>query len=239
MTTAEDTPPSEPVDSVIRVMLVDDHPIVRGGLRQALEEDERLLVIAEVGTGREAIRAAGQLAPDVAVMDINLPDITGLEATKAIKEEQPGIRILVVSTHDDEEWVLGALEAGADGYLLKQSAPRELREGVLAVAAGERVLHPTVMRAVIARATRPPAPPPAEELSGREREILQLLATGATSKEIAISLKLSPKTVENHRARILDKLDAPNSAAAVRTALAKGLIKPAEGAKSGPPRFGA
>ncbi|MDP9370000.1 MAG: response regulator transcription factor [Chloroflexota bacterium] len=239
MTAADDTPPSEPVDSVIRVMLVDDHPIVRGGLRQALEEDEQLLVIAEVGTGREAIRAAGQLAPDVAVMDINLPDITGLEATKAIKEEQPGIRILVVSTHDDEEWVLGALEAGADGYLLKQSAPRELREGVLAVAAGERVLHPAVMRAVIARATRPPAPPPAEELSGREREILQLLATGATSKEIAISLKLSPKTVENHRARILDKLDAPNSAAAVRTALAKGLIKPAEGSRPGPPRFGA
>ncbi|MDP9469302.1 MAG: response regulator transcription factor [Chloroflexota bacterium] len=239
MTAADDTLLDESAEPPIRVMLVDDHPIVRGGLRQALEEDERLLVVAEIGTGREAIKAAGQLLPDVTVMDINLPDITGLEATRAIKEAHPEIRILIVSSHDDEEWVVGALEAGADGYLLKQSAPRELREGVLTVFAGERVLHPTVMRAVIARATRPPAPPPAEELSGREREILQMLAAGATSKEIAISLRLSPKTVENHRARILDKLEAPNSAAAVRTALAKGLIKPAEGAKSGPPRFGA
>jgi DNA-binding NarL/FixJ family response regulator len=153
-----------------------------------------------------------------------MPNGGGLEATRAIKERQPETRILIVTTHSDQEYVLGALEAGADGYLLKQCQPHELRSGVLRVNAGERVVHHALVPTLIAKAVNRGAMPARETLSEREREVLQLLAEGATSKEIAAALGLKPKTVENHRARILDKLGVANSAAAVRTALAHGLV---------------
>src|SRR5688572_21020093 len=207
----------------IGVLLVDDHPIVRAGVRFMLEREGQFTVLGEATTGREAIRLAIELRPDVVVMDVSLPEIGGLEATRAIKEHDPSIRVLIVSMHSEEEYVLGMLDAGADGYLLKQGPPEELRIGILRVFAGERVLHQAALQALVARAVRPSAPP-VEALSSREHEILVLLAEGGTSKEIAVILGLAPKTVENHRARILDKLGVANSAAAVRAAVARGLI---------------
>jgi DNA-binding NarL/FixJ family response regulator len=211
--------------SPVRVLLVDDHPVVRAGLRLLLAAGEELAVIGEAETGREGVRMAAELMPDVAVVDLGLPDISGLDVTRAIRASLPTIRILIVTMYDEEEYVLGVLEAGADGYLLKQSPGEELRNAVLRIHAGERVLHPRALRALIARATNR-AEPPVEALSEREREVLQLLADGSTSKEIAAALGLRPKTIENHRARILDKLGASNSAAAVRAAAARGLIRP-------------
>ena len=210
----------------VRLLLVDDHPIVRSGVRYVLERQGGFTVVGEATTGREAIRLALELQPDVVLMDVSLPDIGGLEATRAIKEQAPAIRVLIVSMHSDEEYVLGVLDAGADGYLLKQGPPEELRDGVLRVHAGERVLHQAALQTLVTRAMRRTVVPMIETLSAREREILGFLADGATSKEIAVVLGLAAKTVENHRARILDKLGVTNSAAAVRTALAHGLLRP-------------
>ncbi len=221
--------------SQVRVLLVDDHPVVRAGLRYVLEQGDRLVVIGESESGRDAIRLTGELKPDVVFMDITMPDMNGIEATREIKARYPAAKVLVVSTHSDDEYVLGALEAGADGYLLKRCHPQELRAGVLQVHAGERVIHQSVVHALISRAVNRPTQPARETLSEREREVLQMLAEGATSKEIAAILGLRPKTVENHRARILDKLGAANSAAAVRTALADGLVTSAVSSQSQKP----
>jgi DNA-binding NarL/FixJ family response regulator len=209
----------------VRVLLVDDHPVVRTGMRLVLEQDGRIAVIGEADRGREAVYLALELKPDIVLMDINMPDISGLEATKLIKASNPEIRVLVLSLHKEPEYVIGMLEAGADGYLVKQCDPAELRAGVLQAHAGERVLHQSVLHAVITKATHRPAVVTEEALSAREHEVLQLLAEGATSKEIAVVLGLRPKTVENHRSRILDKLGVSNSAAAVRAAAARGFIK--------------
>lgn len=215
---------SDPTNGQVRVLLVDDHPVVRTGMRFVLEQDGRLHVIGETGRGREAVRLTADLKPDVVLMDINLPDISGLEATRLIKLNSPGTRVLVLSLYNESEYVLGMLEAGADGYLVKHCDPGEVRGGVLRAHAGERVLHQSVLHAVISRAVNGTTTVSAEVLSQRECEVLQLLAQGATSKEIAFALGLRPKTVENHRARILDKLGATNSASAVRAAVARGLI---------------
>jgi DNA-binding NarL/FixJ family response regulator len=208
----------------VRLLLIDDHPVVRSGLRYVLEQGEQMNVIGEGESATEAVRLAAELQPDVIFMDICLPESSGIEATRQIKERHPAIRVLIVSTHNDEEYVLGALQAGADGYLLKQCHPIELKDGVLRVFAGERVLHESIVRTLIARTVNRSATPVRETLSDRERQVLQLLADGATSKEIAVTLGLKPKTVENHRARILDKLGVVNSAAAVRAALSQGLV---------------
>jgi DNA-binding NarL/FixJ family response regulator len=208
----------------ITVLLIDDHPIVRTGFRIVLEEGDQLKVIGEGETGLDAVRLAERLRPDVIFMDISMPDMDGLEATRRIKAQNPAARILIVSAHSDEEYVLGALEAGASGYLLKRCPPHELRGAVSRIHAGERVLHHSLVQTLIAKAVNRPAPAVKDSLSEREREVLQLLAEGATSKEIAMALGLKPKTVENHRARILDKLGVTNSAAAVRAAVAAGLV---------------
>ena len=224
--------PGDSLPGQIRVLLVDDHAVVRLGLRLVLGQEPRLLVVGEAATGREALRLAQETAPDVAVVDLNLPDVGGLQVTQAIKQSWPHVRVLVVSAFADPEHVLGLLDAGADGYLLKGCRPDELCDGVLRVHAGERVVHQTLLGALIARATARATMPAPEPLSEREREVLGWLADGATSKEIAAALGLRPKTVENHRARILDKLGVVNSAAAVRAALAQGLVGPMKVARS-------
>jgi DNA-binding NarL/FixJ family response regulator len=208
----------------VTVLLIDDHPIVRAGIRFVLEEGNQCKVVGQGETGLDAIRLADRLKPDVIFMDISMPDMDGLEATRRIKAQNPSARILIVSTHSDDEYVLGALEAGASGYLLKSCPHHELRSAVSRIHAGERVLHHSLVQALITKAVSRPQPSPKDALSEREREVLQLLAEGATSKEIAVSLGLKPKTVENHRARILDKLGVANSAAAVRAAVAAGLV---------------
>jgi two-component system response regulator NreC len=212
----------------VRVLLVDDHPIIRDGLRLVLTGSEKIDVVGEADSGREGIRLANELMPDVAVVDLGLPDISGLDVTRALRASLKNLRILIVTMYDEDEYVLGVLEAGADGYLLKQSPGEDLRNAVLRIHAGERVLHPRALQALITRATSRNETP-TEALSDRECEVLQLLADGGTSKEIAAVLGLRPKTIENHRARILDKLGVSNSAAAVRTAVARGLIRSATG----------
>ncbi len=208
----------------VRVVLVDDHPIVRGGLRGVIEQDDRLLVVGEGGSGHDAVRLAGEARPDVIVMDISMPEMNGLDATRLINEHHPDVRILIVSTHSEDEYVIGALGAGADGYLLKQCHPRDLCAGILRIHAGERVIHQSLVHALIGQAINRTSAPTRDVLSEREREVLQLLAEGETSKEIALALGLKPKTVENHRAHILDKLGVVNSAAAVRVAFSQGLV---------------
>ncbi len=217
------------IPTLVRVLLIDDHPIVRAGLRLVIEQDDRLRVVGESGRGSEVMRLVAELSPDIVVMDLNLIDSSGLQATRLVKQLFPAVRVMVVSTHRDDEYVLGAFDAGADGYLLKDSPPEELRDALLKVIAGERVIHPALIPALILKATRHAAAQPIEALSAREREVLELLAEGGTSKEIAVNLGLRPKTVENHRSRILDKLGAVNSAAAVRVAVAQGLIAAAGG----------
>ena len=216
----------------VRVLLVDDQATVLSGLRYVLEQGDRLTVVGESKSGREAIRLTGELHPDVVFMDITMPDMNGIDATREIKARFPFARVLVVSTHSDDEYVMGALEAGADGYLLKRCHPQELRAAVLQVHAGERVIHQSVVHALVNRASRRPGNSMREQLSDRERGVLQLLAEGSTSKEIAADLGLRPKTVENHRARILDKLGVANSAAAVRIAIAEGLVASSDGKKT-------
>jgi DNA-binding NarL/FixJ family response regulator len=211
----------------VRVLLVDDHPVVRAGTRFVLEQDGRLRVIGEAARGRDAVHMTADLRPDVVVMDINLPDMSGLEATRHIARSSPRARVLMLSLYNDSEYVLGALEAGASGFLVKHCDPIELRDGILRAHAGERVLHQSVLHAVINRAVHGAAVS-ADALSQRELEVLEFLAEGATSKEIALELGLRPKTVENHRARILDKLGVANTAAAVRAAVARGLITPSQ-----------
>jgi two-component system response regulator NreC len=217
----------------VRVLLVDDHPIVRGGLRLAIEQDDRLLIVGEGESGRDAVRLTGVLQPDVIVMDISMPEMNGIDATRLVKETNPQARVLIVSTHSDDEYVMGALAAGADGYLLKLCHPRDLCSGILRIHSGERVIHHSLVHALIGQAVNRTKEPQREALSEREREVLQLLAEGETSKEIARALGLKPKTVENHRARILDKLGVVNSAAAVRAALSQGLVTTSNGGQRG------
>ncbi|MDQ4100282.1 MAG: response regulator transcription factor, partial [Chloroflexota bacterium] len=200
---------SSPASSRVRVLLADDHPVVRAGLRYILQQGARLVIVGESETGRDAIRLTGELRPDVVLMDITMPDMNGIDVMREIRARFPRARMLVVSAHSDVEHVTGALEAGADGYLLKRCHPQELRAGVLQVHAGERVIHQSLIHVLASRVAG--NPPAREALSEREREVLQRLTEGATSKEIAVQLGLRPKTVENHRARILDKLGAANS----------------------------
>jgi DNA-binding NarL/FixJ family response regulator len=214
---------------------------VRAGLRYVIDQGCRLTIVGEGETGHDAVRLAAELQPDVVVMDISMPELNGLEATRLIKGRHPDIRVLIVSTHTDDEYVVGALEAGADGYLIKQCHPRDLCSGILRIHAGERVLHPSLIHALINKTVNRMTTPSREALSEREREVLQLLADGSTSKEIAVALGLKPKTVENHRARILDKLGVSNSAAAVSAALSQGLVtngaspRGLHGAQAAPP----
>jgi DNA-binding NarL/FixJ family response regulator len=209
----------------VSVLLVDAHPVFRVGLRAALEADGQIRVVGEADNGRMAVRLTDERAPDVVVTELDLADGSALPAIRALKTGALLRRVLVVAARADAGTIINALEAGADGYVPKSCPPDEMRAAVLMVHAGERVLDRVAIAALVDRATgRCEVPPSAETLSARERDVLGWLASGATSKEIAAELGLRPKTVENHRARILDKLGAVNTAAAIRVAAAAGLI---------------
>lgn len=214
-----------PQSATVSVLLIDTHPVFRVGLRAAFRADERIQVIGEADDGRTAIRMVGDIVPDVVVTELDLADGGALQVIRTLKAGAAGCRVLVLSARTDAGDIIDALEAGADGYLPKSCPPDEVRAAVLMVHAGERVLDRVAIAALVDRAAgRRELPPTTEELSARERDVLGWLASGATSKEIAAELGLRPKTVENHRARILDKLGAVNTAAAVRVATAAGLI---------------
>jgi DNA-binding NarL/FixJ family response regulator len=208
----------------IRVLLVDDHAIVRDGLRFLLEAHDDFEVVGGAANGREAVRAARDLRPDVVIMDLAMPELNGTEATQQIHDACPATQVLVLSMHSTAEHIYRAFQAGAQGYLLKESAGPELLSAVRTVHAGHRYLSQKIAGTVVDDYIRERhAASPLDSLSGRERQILQQIAEGKSSAETARALCLSPKTVETYRSRMMKKLGIPDFSALVRFAIQHGL----------------
>ncbi|HRF48215.1 MAG TPA: response regulator transcription factor [Anaerolineales bacterium] len=216
------------MDKPIRILLVDDHRVVRLGLRTLLETEPDMEIVGEAGNGVEAVAAVQALRPDVVIMDISMPEMDGLEATRRIRTLEQPPAILILTVHAQERYLFPVLKAGGSGYVLKSTVDTELVDAIRAVAAGGAFLYPSAQRMVLedylAR-TRSGAEQDAyDRLSEREREVLKLLALGHTASEIAEQLALSPKSVETYRARIMEKLDLDSRPALVKYALARGLL---------------
>lgn len=213
----------------VRVALCDDHAVVRSGLRAILEAEADLEVVGESGTAAEAVALAREAQPDVFVMDIGLPDRSGIAATAEVCQASPATRVLVLTVHDDVTYLRRAFDAGAVGYLVKEAADVELVQAVRQVAAGKQYVHPSLGAALLARevATARPAGP-GGELSEREVEVLRLIAGGLTNAEIAARLYVSVRTVETHRAHIHQKLDVRTRAGLVRVAREAGVLPAGE-----------
>jgi len=212
----------------IRIMLAEDHVLVREGTKEMLDREEDMEVVAEAGDGEEAVRLVAEHDPDIVIMDIALPKLNGIEATRQIKEISPGTAVLVLSAYDDDEYVFALLEAGAAGYLLKDVSTDALVEAIRAVQAGESMLHPAIARKVVNRFSRyvegGEEEAPFEELTEREVEVLQLAGKGITNREIADSLSISHRTVQAHLSHIFNKLGVGSRTEAVVYALRKGLL---------------
>jgi two-component system, NarL family, response regulator NreC len=206
-----------------RVLLADDHSVVRSGFRMLLSAQPDLEVVGEASNGREAVQLAASLQPDVIVMDVTMPELNGIEATRRVSQEVPRTRVIALSMHKDAVYVREILRAGARGYLLKDSEDTDLIAAVRAVARGEGYLSPGVSDAVLTD-YRKHVTDPIDLLSTREREVLQMIAEGRTNKEIATSLNLSVYTVEAHRGRIMEKLNLHSTGELVRFAVRNGLI---------------
>ena len=208
---------------MIRILLADDHALVRHGFRMILAAQPDMEIAGEAGNGREAVELAEKLKPDVVVMDVTMPELNGIEATRRLIELSPRTRVLALSMHKDAVYVREILRAGARGYLLKDSADADLLAAVRAVAKGEGYLSPAVSDAVLSDYRRH-VTDPLDLLTTREREVLQLIAEGKTNKEIATSLNLSVYTVEAHRGRLMEKLNLHSTGELVRFAVRSGLI---------------
>ena len=212
---------------MIRVLLVDDHALVRAGIRSLLGAMAEVQVVGEAASGEEALQMAARENPDVVLMDIAMKGLTGLEAAARLRDRQPKVRVVILSMHSGEEYVLQALRAGAVGYLLKDAATGELELALRTVIRGESWLSPSVSRQVVeGYAQRSGADAAPEVLTARQREVLRLVAGGKSTKEIAFFLNLSVKTVETHRAQIMERLGIRDVAGLVRYALRTGLIPP-------------
>jgi len=214
----------------VRILLADDHTVVRQGLRKVLEERPDWKVIAEAGDGREAVRQAELLKPDVAILDVAMPLLNGIEATRQIVKHVPSARVLVLSMHADDAYVTQILQAGASGYLLKDSADVDLIQAVTAVSEGKSFFSPAIARLMLddyvkQRSGEPTVVDRYEALSDREREVFQLIAEGRTNKDIAGLLFISPSTVETHRAHIMEKLDVHSAPEIVLYAVRRGIIR--------------
>ena len=213
----------------IKVVLAEDHEIVREGTRQLLERAEDLRVVGEAEDGNEAIRLAESLAPDVVVMDVRMPVLSGLEATRRIKSRCPATRVLILSAYEDDQYVFPLLQAGASGYLLKTTSGKELIRAIRSVCAGNTVLDPGIAGKVVTRLAggkqTHSGEPKSEELTDRELEVLRAVASGKSNKEIAGALSISVYTTQVHLRSIFGKLGVNNRTEAVTRALAQGLIK--------------
>jgi DNA-binding NarL/FixJ family response regulator len=209
--------------SKIRIVLADDHGVVRQGFRRILDAQSDMEIVGEASNGREALEIATKLSPDVVVMDVAMPELNGIEATRRMGEAAPRTRVLALSMHKDSVYVREILRAGARGYLLKDSVDEDLIAAVRAIARGEGYLSPGVADAVLTD-YRQHVTDPIDLLTSREREVLQLIAEGKTNKEIATTLSLSVYTVDAHRGRIMEKLNLHSTGELVRFAIRKGLV---------------
>ena len=211
-----------------RLLLVDDHAVVRSGLRMMLENERDVEIIGEAATASEALEAATRLKPNVILMDIGLPDMSGIDATREIKKRCPDVSIVALTIHEDEEYFFKMLEAGASGYVPKRAAPEELVTAIRAAATGQVYLYPSLAKLLVRdflSGGRPSSDQTASNLTDREQEVLTYLAEGSNNEEIATSLVISQKTVARHRENIMRKLNLHSRAELVRYAIRKGIIK--------------
>ena len=219
--------------TAIRVLVVDDDALMRAGLRGVLGSDDGIAVVGEAADGAEAIAAAAALQPDVVLMDVRMPGLDGIAATREVLATSSDVRVLILTTFEQDDYVFGALRAGASGFLLKRARPEELLAAVHAVAAGDSLLSPSVTRTVIDALARTPAddgaatPDGPDELTPREREVLELLARGMSNAEIAAALVIEESTVKTHVKRVLAKLRLRDRVQAVIYAYERGLARPA------------
>jgi RNA polymerase sigma factor (sigma-70 family) len=215
----------------VRVLLVDDDDLMRAGLRAVLSSDESVRVVGEAADGAAAIRRARELAPDVVLMDVRMPGVDGIEATRGVLDVTPAAKVVILTTFEDDDYVFGALSAGASGFLLKRTRPEDLIAAIHTVAEGDSLLSPSVTRTVIDRMARQPVPGERaderlEELTPREREVLELVARGLSNTEIAERLVIEGSTVKTHVRRILMKLRLRDRVQAVILAYESGVIRP-------------
>ena len=210
----------------LKVLIVDDHPLLREALRRALDGKRDMEIVAEAGDGEEAVKLTSELKPDVVIMDIVMPKLNGIEATKKIKEVTPNTAVLILTAYNDEEYILGLLDAGAAGYLLKSARGSDLVEAVRAIQAGESVLHPNIIAKLLKRAMTGPVEghQRSELLSERESEVLKLVALGMSNKEVATKLLVSERTIKAHLTNIFNKLNVASRSEAIVRGLKLGLV---------------
>jgi DNA-binding NarL/FixJ family response regulator len=218
----------------VRVMLVDDDELMRKGLAAVLSSDERVEVVAEAANGRQAVQRGRHARPDVVLMDVRMPELDGIAATAELIAAAPNARVVILTTFEEDEYILGALRAGASGFLLKRSSPEQLIAAIHTVAAGDALLSPSVTRRVIDRMAAQPlvaeaADPRLEELTPREREVLELIAQGLSNPEIASALTVEETTVKTHVKRVLMKTGARDRVHAVILAYESGIVTPGRG----------
>jgi two-component system, NarL family, response regulator NreC len=212
----------------IRLLIVDDHAVVRSGLKMLLENERDVEIVGEASSASEAIEAAMRLKPNVILMDIGLPDLSGIDATREIKKREADLAIVALTIHEDEEYFFKMLEAGASGYVPKRAAPEELLTAIRAAASGQVYLYPSLAKLLVRDfldGGRAPEEQTSSDLTDREQEVLTYLAEGASNEEIAASLVISPKTVARHRENIMRKLNLHSRSELVRYAIRKGIIK--------------
>lgn len=209
----------------IRVLLADDHPVVRKGLSSCLAQAQNLVIVGEATDGHEALRKAKELAPDLVLMDIEMPTLNGLTAADILRKENPGIKVLLLSMHNDSDFVLRILQSGARGYILKQAPTEELLKAIETINAGETYFSQDVARLALNQFVRGQGDGPhAGQVSAREREVLIAIAEGLSNKEIACRLGVGVRTIETHRERIMRKLNIHSIAGLTRFAISKGLV---------------